>query len=340
MAATPTLPATLTDLTAVEVFDSEGKRLEQILAEIETHARALVPDVSTAKGRKEIASTANKVARSKTYLDGLGKDFVAGLKAQAGQVDARRRHLRERLDALKTEVRRPLTELEEAEAARQQRIRELLDRWKHERDNAERISPSATNKASIAAEIDRISALEVHPDLEDKQSEAQQLKEAILYRLGEKLKQALEMEAEEQRRAAEAEAERQAEREAYAQQAAEKAKREAEQAARLELERERQRAEREKQEAEKAAQAEIERARREAEERTRRELEAQQQETQAKADLETRRRTHQAAAAALVSHGNISEDSAKTIIRAIVAGKIPGVRIDYRETEQAQPQAA
>ena len=47
--------------------------LDSILARIEADARALVPDVGTVKGRKEIASTAAKVARSKTYLDDLGK---------------------------------------------------------------------------------------------------------------------------------------------------------------------------------------------------------------------------------------------------------------------------
>ncbi|EES5368095.1 cell envelope biogenesis protein TolA, partial [Escherichia coli] len=38
---------------------------------------SFVPDITTAKGRKEIAYLAYKVAQTKTYLDGLGKDLVA-----------------------------------------------------------------------------------------------------------------------------------------------------------------------------------------------------------------------------------------------------------------------
>lgn len=91
-----------------------------VIAQIEAEARSVIPDVSTAKGRKQIASTAAKVARSKTYLDGLGKELVSDLKKQTGAVDQERRAMRERLDALKIEVRQPLTEFEDAEQAKQQ----------------------------------------------------------------------------------------------------------------------------------------------------------------------------------------------------------------------------
>lgn len=62
---------------------------------------------------------AHKVARSKTYIDNAGKDLVAELKALPKQIDESRRVVRERLDALKDEVRRPLTEWE----AEQDRIK-------------------------------------------------------------------------------------------------------------------------------------------------------------------------------------------------------------------------
>lgn len=59
------------------------------------------------------------MARSKTYIDNAGKDLVAELKALPKQIDESRRVVRERLDALKDEVRRPLTEWE----AEQERIK-------------------------------------------------------------------------------------------------------------------------------------------------------------------------------------------------------------------------
>ncbi|HFD8278951.1 TPA: hypothetical protein ACF6GX_005728, partial [Raoultella ornithinolytica] len=114
----------ITDLVVIEkknamaVFTSNDQ-LDPLIEAIEKEARSLVPDVTTKKGRDAIASMAHKVARSKTYIDNAGKDLVAELKALPKQIDESRRVVRERLDALKDEVRRPLTEWE----AEQERIK-------------------------------------------------------------------------------------------------------------------------------------------------------------------------------------------------------------------------
>lgn len=126
----------VTDLVVIEkssamaVF-TNNEQLDPIIEKIEKEARSLVPDVSTKKGRDAIASMAHKVARSKTYIDNAGKDLVAELKALPKQIDESRRVVRERLDALKDEVRRPLTEWE----AEQERIKaEEVARIKAEED--------------------------------------------------------------------------------------------------------------------------------------------------------------------------------------------------------------
>lgn len=114
----------VTDLVVIEkssamaVF-TNNEQLDPIIEKIEKEARSLVPDVSTKKGRDAIASMSHKVARSKTYIDNAGKDLVAELKALPKQIDESRRIVRERLEALKDEVRRPLTEWE----AEQERIK-------------------------------------------------------------------------------------------------------------------------------------------------------------------------------------------------------------------------
>lgn len=114
----------ITDLVVIEktnalaVFTNQ-EQLDPLIEAIEKEARSLVPDLSTKKGRDAIASMAHKVARSKTYIDNAGKDLVAELKALPKQIDESRRLVRERLDALKDEVRRPLTEWE----AEQERIK-------------------------------------------------------------------------------------------------------------------------------------------------------------------------------------------------------------------------
>lgn len=103
---------------AMAVF-TNNDQLDPLIEAIEKEARSLVPDVTTKKGRDAIASMAHKVARSITYIDNAGKDLVAELKALPKQIDESRRVVRERLDALKDEVRRPLTEWE----AEQDRIK-------------------------------------------------------------------------------------------------------------------------------------------------------------------------------------------------------------------------
>ncbi|MDM3217011.1 hypothetical protein [Citrobacter sp. Cf084] len=134
----------VTDLVVIEkssamaVF-TNNEQLDPIIEKIEKEARSLVPDVSTKKGRDAIASMAHKVARSKTYIDNAGKDLVAELKALPKQIDESRRIVRDRLDALKDEVRRPLTEWEAEQerikAEEAARIKAEEDRKKFESDH-------------------------------------------------------------------------------------------------------------------------------------------------------------------------------------------------------------
>src|SRR6266404_7527259 len=111
-------------LTPATVFAPGG--VEGILSKIETEVRAIERDISTEEGREAVKSLAYKVARSKTALDDMGKELVSGIKAQAATIDAERRTIRDRLDALKEEVRGPLTAWETAEAARVSKHEEVL----------------------------------------------------------------------------------------------------------------------------------------------------------------------------------------------------------------------
>lgn len=111
-------------INALEVFN--GGMLP-IIEEIHKKVAVLVPDVTTAKGRKEIASMANKIARSKTLLDDVGKNLVADWKAKAKIVDDNRKLMRDKLDALKEATRAPLTKWEEAEQARLEKFQNGLN---------------------------------------------------------------------------------------------------------------------------------------------------------------------------------------------------------------------
>lgn len=105
----------------------DGTGVETMLTDIRKKASSLVPDLTTAKGRKEIASQPCSRSRTKTYLDGIGKILVDEYKEVPRKIDANRKIIRDgSLDKLKDEVRAPLTAYEEAEANRvaalQQRV--------------------------------------------------------------------------------------------------------------------------------------------------------------------------------------------------------------------------
>lgn len=86
---------------------------------------ALKIDLETEKGRKAIASMAYKVARTKTAIDDAGKLLNEESRARINAVDESRREIRNQLDALKDEVRKPLTDWEQAEEARQKQVDEV-----------------------------------------------------------------------------------------------------------------------------------------------------------------------------------------------------------------------
>lgn len=99
-------------------------KVDAVLRDIKSAVSGVVFNIDNEKGRRECASLANRVARSKTFLDKAGKDLVAEWKIKAGAVDAQRRNIRNTLDKLKVEVRAPLTAWEET-VAREKQLRSI-----------------------------------------------------------------------------------------------------------------------------------------------------------------------------------------------------------------------
>lgn len=320
----------ITDLVVIEkknamaVF-TNNDQLDPLIELIEKEARSLVPDVTTKKGRDAIASMAHKVARSKTYIDNAGKDLVVELKALPKQIDESRRVVRERLDALKDEVRRPLTEWE----AEQERIKA------EEAMNALHVEALVMNE-----EFDRQLAARIESDHEM----ALLMNDAFDREQAEK-----KAEAERQRIAREEEIKRQAEAKAK-REAAEQALREIDAAAAREREAilAKERAEREQREAaeraEREKQAAVEAERRKAQEeadRIRREAEQREQariaEEKRKADEQARREAdvkHRKTVGteivkALLANTSLTRDQAIEVLTAIKDGNIPHTGINY-----------
>ncbi|USL70006.1 hypothetical protein [Salmonella enterica] len=320
----------VTDLVVIEkqnamaVFTTK-EQLDPIIEAIEIEARSLVPDVSTRKGRDAIASMAHKVARSKTYIDNAGKDLVAELKALPKQIDESRRIVRERLDALKDEVRRPLTEWE----AEQERIKaeEAMNALHAE---ALVMNENIDLQRAIQFEADHEMALLMNKDLDREREEQRRQAEQAQRERDERLKQ----EAAEQARR-DAEAMHKAEIEAAA-------RREAEEKARAELaERQRveaeQRAAREKQEAEalaereKAAAVEAERLKAKQAEEARLAEQKRIADEQAKreADVKHRKTVGTNIVNALTSHTSLTREQAIEVLTALKDDLIPCAKIYY-----------
>lgn len=337
---------------------TDREKFNQFYEAMREECDAHVPDLTTEKGRKAITSLAYKVARTKTAIDDAGKKLNEEARARINAVDESRREIRNQLDALKDEVRAPLTAWEEAEAVREERAKaelasireaarvEFTDSADDVRQRLDALGAMTIDTVlhgesagiASAARSDAIAALQAaHERLtreEQERAELERLRaaEAERERLeAEKLAAAQE---EERRAAAEkleaerlAEIERQAEE--RAKEAAErKAQEEREAADRAHAEAlaaERKRAE----EAERAAQAERDRAAREEAERTA----AAEQEAAAtrarEADRAHRGKIMGAAKEAIMEHGSVPEAAAKAIVLAIAAGSVPNVSMSF-----------
>ncbi|MBS3834901.1 cell envelope biogenesis protein TolA [Proteus mirabilis] len=302
--------------TALDLFTAPEKvnqMLEHIKSLAEEERKELDSDFSVAKNRKAFASLAYKVAQTKTYIDKEGKAVVDKLKELPKKVDASRKMFRDELDALSTDIRKPLTEWEAQEKAREEaealkkqievdheealQMNELFDLRKAEEER-KRITREEEMKRQ-AAEQARLEA----------ERKAQQEIEAAARR---------EREAKEAAERAEREKQEAIQR---AEQAAKEAKEKAERDAKEALER----AEREKQlaiEAERKKAQEAEQARLAEEERKR------QEEAKRQADKEHRRKYNQETLQALVSNG-FDEKLATEFIKLVASNKIPHMTMNY-----------
>lgn len=318
-----------TDLVVIEkanamtVFKS-ADQIEDILQKVEREVMSFVPDVTTAKGRKEIASLAYKVAQTKTYLDGLGKDLVAELKEIPKLIDANRKTVRDRLDELKEKARQPLTDYE----AEQERIKQ--------EEEAKRAAEELAKKIESDHEIALLMNDAFDRELAEKKAEQERQRIAHEEEIKRQAEERAKREAEE-KAAAEIAAAKKREEEAIAAKAqaellAKQEKEKAERDAKEALER----AEREKQEAieaeRKKAQDEADRIRREAEAkeaaRLAEEKRIKDEEERRAKDKVHRKDVNNKILADLIKAG-ASEDVAKSIITAIVKVEVFATRITY-----------
>ena len=287
--------------------------IQPLLDKIAALARSFVADVSTSAGRKSVASLAAKVSKSKTAIDDMGKELVDGLKELPKKVDASRKQARDFLDALRDEVRKPLTDWEANEA----------------RKVAEAAAKVEAERKALELENAHELANFMNADFDRKREEARAAAEL-------KRKQDEERIAREasERATREAEAKAQAEREAAArrereakeaQERAEREKVEAEARAKAAEER----AERERQQAiEREQRAREEATRKERERCEAEELKAKQEQERREADKKHRESVLAETAQDLIAFG-IEEETAGDLALAVSLGEIRHMGVEF-----------
>lgn len=309
-----------------------------------------VPDLSTKKGRDRVASLAAKVSKSKVAVEKPGREYLKRLKEMPKVVEAELRGFATDMDALRDEVRKPLTDWEAAEAARVAEHKSGLESLR----NTDTTDASAAMIKSLIADME---AEEIGPDWEEFEAEAHRVKAASLATLREALAKREQYEAEQaelERLLAEREAQAQREREAQlVREAEDRARREAEQAAQAEreavirreaeakarelyLKQQAEAAEREKAVAEqRAMQAEIDakaKAEQAAAAERQRYLDEQREAAKAaalrEADQANRAAVNRAALDAFIA-GGLPEECAKQAVILIAKKQIPNITISY-----------
>jgi len=333
--------------------------LEKFLEQIRDGVNE-VPDLSTVKGRARIASLAAQVSRSKTAVEKPGRDYLKRLKEQPKVVEAELRRFVTECDQLRDEVRRPLTEWEDAEKARTEALQKRLLELRTLAEVID-VAGSYLPSADIQARILEAKSVVLDDSWQERAAEAGVAKDSTIQQLEASLAVAQKREheaAELERLRKEAEEKARLDREeTIRREAAEQAKRDAEAKAQAEIDaaarREAEakaateRAEREKieaqQKAERDAKAAAEKAEQEkndaiaAERRRQEEVEAARlaeqkriadEEASRAADKEHRRTINRQVIADLVAQG-IPTEWAKKCLISFASGKVSGQTINY-----------
>ncbi|TAI99919.1 coiled-coil domain-containing protein [Pectobacterium versatile] len=356
----------ITEAMAPAIYVPGG--LDQFISQIREAVNE-VPDLSTDKGRKRIASLAASVSRSKTAVEKPGRDYLRRLKEAVKPAEAELKRFVDTLDTLRDEVRRPLTEYENAEKARVEKLNVRLELFRGLGRVFDEFGKPFTTY-TIETNLAHAKATAIDDSWQELTAEAGVAKDAVIVKLEAALIEAQKRDAE----AAELERLRQEQAEAAQRQREEQIRREAEESAKrqaaedlaaaqkreadaiaakeqaqLLAKQAQERAEREAKEAAEQAErnriALEQRAEREKQEAIDAERLRQQQVEQARqaelkrvadeeaaraANVEHQRGVNRQVMIDLVEHAHLTEEQAKAVLTAIVRGKVAPDNLSLR----------
>ena len=341
---------------ALAVYSTVGG-LDPIIQQIREKVSGTVYDTKTVKGRNECASDAFKIAKSKAAIEKLGKALSAEYKEIPKKIDAERRRAFDELDALQKEIRQPLTDWEDAEKARVDHHKRMIQ---HIKDcGLGMIGGEPQPYQILFRELEE--KIVIDASWQEFEAEAHRVKAETLARLKTAFVEHQQREAEQaelaELRRKQAEQEKKDREARIAQEAADKAKRDAEAKAQAEREASAKReadakaaqdkAERDRLEAidrQKQAEDRAEAEKLAAEQRARDAAEAarlaeikRQADEKAAAEAEEKareaNRAHKTkvlkAAKEAIMKSGVTEDQARAVVKMILDGQVPSVRISF-----------
>lgn len=146
--------ATVKPAEAVPFLPYGTEAVDAIIASVRAQCAIAAPDISTKKGREEIASAAFKVSKKKTEFVKEVESNIEATKREVKRVDGERIRAVKLMDALRDEIRLPLTEWEGIEkervAVRDRRLAEIDALRLSEAETQERIEARIANLAELS----------------------------------------------------------------------------------------------------------------------------------------------------------------------------------------------
>ncbi|RXE54204.1 MULTISPECIES: hypothetical protein [Pseudomonas fluorescens group] len=218
----------ISEETAPAVYVQNG--LKPFLQMIKDEVSGEVPDLSTLKGRERIASLAFTVSKRKAAVEKPGRDYLRKIKELPKVIEQELKQFVDGANALRDEIRQPLTDWENAEQARKDRHVDNIQAIK----DLEVFGATPT-AAALAQTITQLEAIELGDSWEEFLAEAAQAKDRTLSLLralhADRTKHEAELAEIEKFNAEKLVREQQERDAAIAQAAAEKARREADERA-------------------------------------------------------------------------------------------------------------
>lgn len=304
------------NLNPVRFFTVKSER-EPTLKKIEEWARAHVPVLDTAQGRKDIASNAYKISQSRAALGRLCDEHYDEMKRKIALFNVGKKEVMDTLARIRDEVRAPLTEWEA-----EQKAKEEAERIAKEKKEAHGIALEENTLFDRQREIERREAEIARQQAEKEKDEYE---DRIRKEAAEKAKQEAEQRAEADRLEL-------IRKEMEAQAAKERAEREKVEAVEAEKKRAIEAAEKAERDKAAAIAEEKRKAQEEADRKERERIAKEQAEREEaerrRADEEHRRAVDTNAIADFMKAG-FSEGEAGLIVGLISRGKITGVSINY-----------